>query len=791
MSTEENPTVAYLDITVRYGRENIDVSLPLAPNSSTIGELKKILEQRTLVPYVKQRLLFNAPIMKEFRRDADDAMELRVLLPNSFIRATEAHTGGVAQHFRVTAMLLGSRGTAAMVDSKTSSEISRLVSTTLEFDGQWYRCCYGKGYLRQTAYVCRTCVKTGRADAAHAVCLACAEICHGNHEVEEWGVRHFMRCDCCTKKCWRPTTGEDLANDAMPSPPTVGVVSAADLLKRTQLRKRSRSNSPGSSHAPSLPLKVEPHEAGVSATNEEAPPPDHPIGMPPSPRGGPPPVGAEKGMKPGAPAPVSLPEASRCMFIVDSATNKPPVSALLPVNRKNRYPRSPTTWCYCERDYPNDSDYGGVVCMLCTTCFWSAHITRLFADQYRYMPCYGDVLQGNVLAFKCNTCNTYVCTPCRLRCHKDHAIEPGFVIPDHDDGATNGASPGVKFSCGCAGLCSIAERVPEDEVDHPDLYMPMPDDVRIEMMNSDVFMGMVCAHCMQEYPWLMQGNPKHCYEGRLPPKVTTGLKPVVACNESRPINELPSDVFPYHGMLLPVNSFTAEATCRCAACRRAYEEFAPRAEDATEMIIALHDHCDNCGVALENGKAFLCRTCEMTMEETFFICKACNALREARMLEEPPEPPESPQGKGEEDTDATNASTHGGSAGGAATGSSSRFQRPHVSVSTSSPPTSPHQPEGEPDGTRLTAYNHDLSHEFVEDTFENLISLCQMQVLQTIDEPSRQYVEENFEDVTEGFSLTNTLAASFAQMPLNFDEEDMQALEKDNVSSPCHKNPEK
>ncbi|CCW68699.1 unnamed protein product [Phytomonas sp. Hart1] len=788
MSKEGHSVAAYLDIAVRYGRESIHVTLPLTPESSNIGELKTILEQRTMVPYVKQRLLFNAPVKKEFRREADDATELRALLPDSFLKRVETHPGGVPQHFKVTAMLLGGRGTAAMVDSKTSSEISRLVCTTLEHDGQWYRCCYGKGYLRQTAYICRTCVRAGRADAAHALCLACAEICHGHHEVEEWGVRHYMRCDCCTKKCWKPIAGDDASREAMPSQPSVVVVSAADLQKRTQLHTRSRSNSPTSPHAQLPPLKVAKNEKELVG-NETAWQPNNSIEIPHYPNGTTQ-SSEEIRTKPETVESSPLPEASRCIFVVDSSTNKPPVNALLPVNRKNRYPRSPNTWCYCERDYPDDSDYGGVVCMLCTTCFWSAHITRLFVDQYRYMPCYGDVLEGNVLAFKCNTCNIYVCTPCRLRCHKDHAIEPEFVIPDHDDGTTNGVPPGVRFSCGCAGLCSIAERVPVEEVDNSDLYMTMPDDIRLEMMNSDVFMGMICAHCMQEHPWLMHNNPRHCYQGRLPSKVTDGIKPVIACGERRPIEELPPDVFPYHGMLLPVNSFTAEATCSCAACQKAFEEFAPRAEDATEMIIALHDHCDNCGVALENGKAFLCRTCEMTMEETFFICKNCNALREAQMLEEVPEP-QPPQESRERDAYAVSASTHVSEGSVGTVGSSSRFQRPHVAVSASLfSPNSPRQ-EGEPDDTRVSTYNHDLSHDFVEDTFENLITLCQMQVLQTIDVPTRQYVEENFEDVSEGFSLTNTLAASFGQTPLNFDEEDMQALQKDNLSIPFHKNLEK
>lgn len=758
--------VAQVDFTVKFGRETVSFTLPLF--TCHVSAVKAILFQRTQVPIEKQRLFFNNPVVKDYRRDAADSTPLSDLFPTALVEGVSCggqHTA--TQHIKVGAMLLGSHAAAPMIDSKATSEITRLVSTTVEHDGQWFRCCYGKGYVRQTAYVCRTCVVEGRADPAHAVCLACAEICHGNHEVEEWGVRYFMRCDCCTEKCWRQlpegSPGDVAAKlrKAVAAPEPVPV-STMGVEQRTK-RKRSRSSSPLTPKHTSMGgslmsgIRVPAVANGPSPFSLNDPPPSLP-----SAEAAPLSLGVEQKKEgngvsvtaavsdaadtDGSP-PTRYPEPSRCVFLLDSKTGKPPENAVIPTNRKNRYPRRSLTWCYCEVDNPTDDpECGGIVCILCTSCYWSVHMTRLYTDQYRRMPCYGDVVQGELVAFKCLTCDTLVCTPCRLRCHKDHEVEPGMIIPSPEDGTDNGAPAGAKFSCGCRGHCSIAEVVPPEELADPSTYMDMPPDVAAEVMNSDVFMGLVCGLCMQEYPWLVTADPAKCYEGKLPTKVTEGIKPIAACANTDPIELIPEKVYPYHGMLLPVNTFTAESTCNCEPCRESYEAFAPRAdEDATEMVICLHDYCDNCSASLKDEQAFMCKTCELTLESTFFLCKSCNTRREALVQARQPTLRPRMEGRG---------------------GTASPLPRPATPV-----PSDP-----------ANRYEHDLSHEFLEDTFENLYALCHMQILENLDHPTQEYLQEHWEDVKNEFALANTLTNSFGQVPLTFDEEEITAMAEANLA---------
>ncbi|KAG5474680.1 hypothetical protein LSCM4_03855 [Leishmania orientalis] len=830
----------YVDFEVRFGKRVVLLEMP---SSATVHDLKLKLEEQTSVRLGKQRLLLNLPVVKANHRDPPHDTVLRLLFPTELVNRCEQHDGPVAQHVKVSAMLLGSAELAPAVNVAATSEISRLVATTVEHDGKWYRCSYARGYLRQTAYICRTCVDEGRADPQHALCLACAEFCHGNHEIEEWGVRHHMRCDCCTQKCWRspsfPGASEEAAMErheglcsssvasATVSMPEARAVQARDIEERT-MRKRARSTTPltpkrsrGGSPMSGIRMTTIPPAdlpevtlhpstaSGASASSPVSasrpsqdtskalpssttfsPGPSSPLAAAPDAAKG---SDASTSMAKGSsfvgkhPAdgddeednahgnhgeadhkdvhPPPLPELSRCAFVVDSKTKKAPVESVLPTNRYNRYPRDPFSWCYCKKAYPSDDpECGGVACMLCCSCYWSTHITRLHTYQYRRMPCYGDVLLGDTVAFKCKTCNTHVCVPCRYRCHKDHDFEEALVTPSRDDGTDNGALEGARFSCGCRGLCAIAEEVPADMIDDESTFDSIPDSVATELMNDDVFTGFVCAYCMQEHPWIATEDPLKCYGGQLPPKALA-KKAVLACGtksalpHSAGTND--SNEYPYHGMLLPVNAFTDGMTCSCEACRAAFDKFAPRsAENATEMIMELHDHCDHCGKSVKDQQAFMCRTCEMSLDNTFFICKDCNALREmlvqstnrVQATARPGSDEASPQSDGRSEE-----GMGGGVAGSSGLGAANHHATDEALVNAG-------------------GYDHDLAHEFIEDTFENLYALCGMQILQNMDPEMQDYVASNWDPVVSQAEVANTLSQSLGQIPLQFDEDELREM---------------
>ncbi|GET90031.1 hypothetical protein, conserved [Leishmania tarentolae] len=826
----------YVDFEVKFGKTVVSLEMPA---SATVHDLKHRLEEKTHVRLDKQRLLLNLPVLKSKHRDPPHDTVVRLLFPTELVNRCEQHDGPVAQHVKVSAMLLGSAETAPAVNVAATAEISRLVATTVEHDGKWYRCSYARGYLRQTAYICRTCIDEGRADPQHTVCLACAEFCHGNHEIEEWGVRYYMRCDCCTQKCWRPPTDPVAAAEAAAerraglhfsssvasgtaSGSEVRAVQTRDIEERTT-RKRARSTSPltpkrsrGGSPVSGIRIATIPpadmpevvlHHSitgGVSSSSlasTSKPSQDTSRALPTSsvfPPGPSPPLAAAEADastsfvngrpvfgkdtsddddkdddlhsghgegKPSDALPPPLPELSRCAFVVDSKTKKAPVESVLPTNRHNRYPRDPLNWCYCKNTYPSDDpECGGIACMLCCSCYWSTHMTKLHTYQYRRMPCYGDVLLGDTVAFKCKTCSTHVCVPCRYRCHKDHDVEEALVIPSKDDGTDNGGPEGVKFSCGCRGLCAIAEEVPAEMIDDESTFDPIPDSVAMELMNDDIFTGFVCAYCMQENPWLAAEDPLKCYQGQLPP-MATASKAVLACGTKsaapRSADMEDSDVFPYHGMLLPVNAFTDGMTCSCKLCRAAFEQFAPRAtENATEMIMELHDHCDHCGQSVRDQQAFMCRTCEMNLENTFFICKDCNAMRElltqnsnrVRALTGPQNdqaPPQSEERAQEE------------MGGGSAEGSEL-----DAAINRAANEALP----------EAGGYDHDLSHEFIEDTFENLYALCGMQILQNMDPEMQEYVTSNWDPMVNQVEVANTLSQSLGQIPLQFDEDELREM---------------
>ncbi|KEG11917.1 hypothetical protein DQ04_02151060 [Trypanosoma grayi] len=685
--------VTEIRLEVTHARQKLLLVFPAA--TATVGDLKKELAARSGVPQEKQRLLFGAPVVKHRRREGRDEVRLLDLISNTHATSTSSNGGGgaavpsvssssaidspAAAAVTIPLMLIGTVASVPYINEKAVAQLHRLVTTTVERDNRSFRCSYSHGYVPQTAFVCRTCVRNGWANPAHAFCYACAEVCHGNHDVEEWGVRNYMRCDCCTVACWQNVS------DA--------------------------NNKTSNNHAPNDESRQSEETSDQQQQQKQEQEPRH------------------------------------CCFVIDSETGQPPATSVVPLNSKNRYPRALRKWCYCdsEDDHPvDDTTCGGIVCMLCATCYWSTHMTRLHTDAFRRMPCYGDVEEGDAVVFRCRTCETLVCTPCRLRCHKDHEVDPDAVLASRARGTENGASAGVEFSCGCGGCCAIAETVPEAELSDATRYLPMPPAVAVEAMNSDSFVGFICAHCMQEHPWLLENDPRQCYGGQLPEKVPAEQhKRIVPCGLAADAG-VPDDVYPFHGMLFPVDAFTVEMTCPCKPCQEAYERFAPRntAGAVTEMVVQLHDKCDHCGHIIRDEEAFLCQTCELHSNEAFLVCQRCNSLRLACVL-----PPlgGTPACVVESTGTVTSAEAgHGGGNGGADTVQTTEAVAP---------------------------WKHPISHTFVEDTFENLYSLCGMQIMQGLDSASREYVMENI-DATSA-SLDGALRRTFLGEPLVFDPDEV------------------
>ncbi|PWU99189.1 hypothetical protein C3747_222g82 [Trypanosoma cruzi] len=676
---------AEIRVAVTHAGQKMLLVFPAA--TATVGNLKDELARRSGVPREKQRLMFGGPVLKRHRREGRNEVRLMDLIaaePPGTAGGGEA--GASLPALTIPVMLIGSATAVPHINEEAMAQLHRLVSTTVEVDSRWYRCSYSRGYARQVAFVCRTCVRSGRANPAHAICYACADVCHASHDVEEWGVRYYMRCDCCTAACWHSV----------------------------EKNNKETENKNG-----------EETPQGVQGEGEEQ-------------------------------------EPQQCCFIVDSATGLPPATSVVPMNSKNRYPRTLSSWCYCECEEnspADDADGGGVVCMLCASCYWSSHMTRLCSDAFRRVPCYGDVFEGVLVAFLCRTCDTLVCTPCRLRCHKDHDVDPEYIFPSRKDGTGNGAPEGVEFSCGCRGCCSIAEFVPEEEAGDAALYMPMPSDVAIEIMNNDPFMGFICARCMQEYPWILENDPRQCYGGELPERVPVEQhKRIVSCGMDADA-PCPSDVYPFHGMLFPVDAFTEEMTCKCTPCREAYERFVPRATTATinEMMLPLHDNCDHCGNTIRDEQAFMCQTCELQHDRTFFVCRRCNRLRLAKGL-----PP---------------LGGAGSSAGGG-DNQNGRTSSTHEAIDIN-PSVFNDDDDDDDDNKNMAANNdhdvapwdHPLSHVFMEDTYENLFSLCGMQIMHNLDAASQAYVLENM-DAT-GASFEGAVQRTFGHTPLVFDPDEV------------------
>lgn len=1112
---EGNNEGTSMEFEIQHGKQKYAHAFPL---TSTIGEVKGWLYDKAKVAPCNQLLFLNAPVIMRFRKISGASKNKNVHEPRSEGGKTNGSANALqedeiistplsdiispsllekvkhlestprSQCIKVRGILIGpaqqdSGMQVQQLTTEVASALSRTISTTLEKEGSWYRCSYSQGYVRQTAYVCRTCVEEGRAAPDHAICFACTEICHANHNVEEWGMRYHMRCDCCTSKCWRSPTAsspsakliqsgsqgkedekgdsarstlsnsqaksfsgdpprgawsshrEDLgcaslgninvkmkgggrkeaenmhSMEVQGSMPPISIVTTKRVEARTN-RKRSRSplsqphggcaissdtmtRGSGTSNFPSLGTmcnfsKEEKEtgnisKAGLEMTNTDknsasqshSPLPASPVKdsstcanttAAGNVRGGiaaassslhlnkeseistpatlPQPVAmgfhssessvnsmteevggerielssvpvsstqslqlpacsgnsggrqedrseqkcalsssatitpitsssasssstsfrvttpfpkGQEGRTPSIPC-ASSPTLSSfygCRFILDSQTNSRP-AIIIPPNAKNRYPRRPETWCYCEEDGSYEKEEGketlaqgeeekeregsekeclGLSCILCTSCFWSDHVVSLHSDQLKRVSCYGQVSDVDVLIFYCITCETFVCPPCRYRCHKDHIIDkerilttdlgkkmlekkkeklareaalpssgskdnantecseilspwtysPNSSMPPAAVGAfklaermsvgktqKNGSddprasdiesSELPVFYCGCRGLCKIAEFVPPEEVDDPNAFLAISNDVAEDLMNQDAFTGFVCADCMQEYPWILTRDLQQCMNGELPLKITDPSKilPVLPCKTFPSSHAESNKYYPYHGMIMPITTFSDRSICSCDKCQAAFAMFAPWAKsDAQYMMMNLYDECSVCKHFIGDQAAFLCTTCEVTMSDPFMLCKECNAHRLETI-------------KGSQRTiyPLREADSHTG------TGNAERSPETSTSPLSNCAPSDSVEGMGFPyvnaQGVQVT-YDHDLSHQFMEDTVENLYALCGMQIADSIDEEDRKYVLDNVHEIK---SITPNIAmeANFGPQPIEFTQEELSAF---------------
>lgn len=1114
---EEGSEDTTVEFEIQYVRQRCVHSFPL---TSTIGEVKEWLcEESKVLPSV-QLLLLNAPVAKPYRKivgsskvkitseqgcggdgkngtvgtfsDAEIASTplSSILTPSLLEKIQDLDSSHKPQCIKVRGMLIGCPQSQddrhpRHLTAEAAAALSRIVSTTLEDQSNWYRCSYSQGYVRQTAYVCRTCLEEGRAAPDHAICFGCAEICHAKHNVEEWGTRFYMRCDCCTSKCWRtppssssPSLGVTHSTDetspsgttpetsakrvkgkeeeedgdgghlsprasAFSSPPSGKVEpssgeerSTSDSLQQKEMKeggreadqKKSHSSEPESSaraislvttgkvearmnrkrarsplgESP-LPHAMEATESSVSGTaapdplhppsssllaengnhlghisntasgmsenqdgasslvlsselptrdtlssavakeNEEPEIPDrvsasqikspngrvtlssstrgdstqdkeialknkekernpngvpdalstvtsgvaglrtsrrvegnetaseglpslspvHSIPLPPSSSCATttsslvPNVlsGNEKARSSTSASHYCIaPSFEGCRFILDSETHCKP-TIVIPPNTRNRYPRRLETWCYCEENEVLDKEdpknasakkeekesdaaeeFLGLSCMLCSSCFWSDHVTSLYSDQLKRVSCYKHVNEVDVVVFYCITCETFVCPPCRYRCHKDHEVEderilssvlpnkiaqkekeklarearemqelgiktenkinaggsrsewmPSIVspIPPAAVGAYKLAEriSGVRspcdscdpggvdwdslqdslFTCGCRGMCRIKECVSPEEVDDPNSFLPIPNKVAIDLMINDGLTGFVCSECMQENPWLLTQDLRECMNGTLPPKATDSSKilPILPC-KTLPADHAEKDkYYPYHGMLLPIHVFSDQYICSCQKCQAAFHEFAPWGKNKAQyLMMNLFDQCNVCKCSIGDQDGFLCKTCEMVMTEGFLICSECNAHR-VKMVERNRRPLSANELEDTPTSDHTESATN-----------SSPFPSP--SASSCTPGTGQSFTYVNSKGVSVT-YEHDLSHQFLESTLENLYALCGMQIIDSMEQDTREYLLENIEEIND-LTPQLTMQSNFGPQSIEFTQEELKAF---------------
>lgn len=356
-----------------------------------------------------------------------------------------------------------------------------------------------------------------------------------------------------------------------------------------------------------------------------------------------------------APAATAGAKPASCQFIVDERTDEFPVLRL--EENENTYPPA-EGWCACnwetdssavkrsgdaagsQSDHDVDDDGGCETCVMCGTGFWSQHVSRLDTSWLPHVGCYGTV-RGEVVTFRCHTCNTQCCLPCRLHCHADHECGPPELFSTED-------ADGKVFSCGCSGMCDIAAGVGPEKAeaaaqravaflvdgDMETADRPSGDGVVCSVMHaadvtSDEFLHFVCGRCVSRRPWL--ADPRRlrgCLSG-----AGLALLPEAAAAPHRCL-QCDGDGAASHGLVLPANAFS-ELTCQCDACRQecAASVVGCAALDAPiDLFFSTARQCGQCRGDVA-GQAFVCVTCELAnsgLGTSYILCPSCHSSRDAQ-----------------------------------------------------------------------------------------------------------------------------------------------------------------
>jgi hypothetical protein len=397
-----------------------------------------------------------------------------------------------------------------------------------------------------------------------------------------------------------------------------------------------------------------------------------------------------------------------CRFLVDETTSKFP-RLRLPVNEGNTYPPlnpNPAAWCACgweseahptlrrseggprakdttseassrEGSIPtgtsdsNDSGNSGdtvegeaedngssEACVLCGACYWAGHLTHLDVDWLYDVNCYGEV-RGDLVFFRCHTCEVDCCLSCRLHCHLEHDCSPAdFFSSDERDGEI--------FSCGCRGGCAIAEVVEParaaaarargaelgffttaafnpavDVTERADGAKIARTMAKVDV-TCDHFIHYVCERCVAQHPWLLDRERlRGCLSdgaASLPelPREVALARPVSCAHHDASIGA--ESVGHHketarHGAVLPGSLFS-ELVCQCDTCQAEFRRRIPGCgslDVPIELFFNTTRTCTNCHATV-TGEGYVCVTCELSaaadsLGGSYVLCPSCYAIR--------------------------------------------------------------------------------------------------------------------------------------------------------------------
>jgi hypothetical protein len=466
---------------------------------------------------------------------------------------------------------------------------STLVAVTNEDEGGTVSCTYPLGYVCQASFVCRTCIDDGRAPPEHMLCEGCSVVCHESlgHKVEMWGKRLYTRCDCGTA-CLK---GRAPGGTGLEQP----------LVCKFLADENSGAN-PSKRLAANVHNVYPENDAGKWCacrwTND---------------------VGAE------GPAAAASP-ARRASTTVAKA--------------------APAGDSGAEDDDEEDDEGSGDCCVLCGSCFWTAHLTALKVEPVFHVSCYGTA-KGEFLYFHCNTCRTDCCLSCRLHCHFDHDVD---AAPSLFTSGENTTGEGDVFACGCHGMCAITEAVAPDVAAacyakvEATAFFDGPSKITEgttvrQDLTSDHCVMTVCGGCMQRYPWLHEDVAaiRGCRGGAaLPPTAAvTQAQSCSACDRGEQGLARPANAYPHHGLIIP-NNFFNDVLCQCDLCRDLFDDAIAGCgglETVNDCFVPTGCACSNCGENCDENDTFVCTTCEVAAQEgipnSYQLCGACHARRRA------------------------------------------------------------------------------------------------------------------------------------------------------------------